>query len=559
MLRSIVSGVRSFGRKARTVFETTGTERTADPLEAHYDALENHYLNHGIYEDLRAAADEAPKDLIPLRSLRNPAHRVVEFYASKLEPGRWLDEIEFGEDANADALTDAIKRFWKWSNWEAEGRVATRQYAWAGDLFLKVSTKEDSAGAIRAVFIERLDPRHVRDFDKDERGFFTYLKVQTPKERRLEGDDGEFEDYTRTEIWDKERGDYRVFEHTTEDFGERDLAEPPTRLTAEPLIGDDGERLDAGYDFVPVVHVKLRDVGRERGLSAFGHALGGMRECDRLATKLHEMLFPENVWVLARNGMGPDGNPLPPINLQVDADANDGPPDGKGWARGYGRSGYSPDNTIRLGRDKVARLPTGGTLEPKIPNRDMGAPAAALAEQVKEVERELPETAYSRLRELELSGRAIRYMMADVYDRYNEAHQNLAAGMVRLHKMALTIGQAVGLPGFEVEVIGEYGEDGAAFEHTFESPDPFPRSRADELEEMGLEALALAGFKDLGPEPYRRALVDAGWSEADAKKEVDRVAEESELPQMQMPTFRAAGGLGTGTLEDVEPTRTGGG
>ena len=64
-----------------------------------------------------------------------------------------------------------------------------------------------------AVYYERLDPRNVKDFDTDERGILTYLRVCTPKTRRV---DDELEPYIQTEIWDKEMRTYRVFEHTRE-------------------------------------------------------------------------------------------------------------------------------------------------------------------------------------------------------------------------------------------------------------------------------------------------------------------------------------------------------
>lgn len=470
----------------------------------------------------------------------------MEFYASKLDPAGWLDDaISFGEaaKAKADNITAALRSVEQWSNWDQEGRIAVRGYAWSGDLFAKIATREKDGEAV-SVYRERIDPRHVKDFDKDERGHFTYLKVAVPKTRRLE--DGETEGYAQTEVWDKERGTYEVYERSEYSIDELGELVERVALSTTPVAGDfDGF---TGYDFVPVVHVKFRDIGADRGLSAFGHALGGIREADSIATALHDMLFPDEPVVLKRSGLDPMGNPLPPIQLEDNTSSSEASlSDGKGWARGYPSD--ASQGTVRLGKTSLVRLPSGGELDWKIPNRDLSVAAGALAEQVKELEREMPELAYSRLRELELSGRAIRYSMADVYDRHNEAHRNLAQGIVRLNQMALTIGQVVGLAGFEVEAIGEYGtpaEAGAAFEHSFEPGDPFPSSRADEAEADILEYGALEAAKALGSEHYRRALVKAGWSEADAKKEADKLEQESAIPPI------ATGGrLGFGTLEDT--------
>ena len=154
---------------------------------------------------------------------------------------------------------------------------------------MKVATKEDESGEARSVYRERIDPRYVKDFDTDERGYFTYLRVSTPKSRRI---DNETETYTQTEIWDKERARYFVYEH--DDNSGNSIEEMGEPVLEQSLTVDQSDAPDGftGYDFIPVVHAKFRDVGKERGLCAFGHALGPIREADRIATRLHEMLFP---------------------------------------------------------------------------------------------------------------------------------------------------------------------------------------------------------------------------------------------------------------------------
>jgi hypothetical protein len=515
--------VRSFIQSARrwgtTLFATTGVEKRADPLTAHYDKLERLYLNNGPYDDLANVNRESGynvEGLVGLRSLRNPANRVTEFYAAKLDPYSWLETVEYGDKATqGDNITLALRSVHRWSNWEREGRTSARQFSWAGDLFLKVATRHAENGDAVAVYKERLDPRNVKDFDTDERGILTYLRVSTPKTRRV---DDELEAYTQTEIWDKEMRSYRVFEHKEGEDPEQ-LSEPilTQSLSADGIGAPDGA---TGFDFIPVVHARFRDIGEPRGLSCFGHALGLIRECDRIATKLHEMLFPDVTWVLQRSGVGPDGNPLPPIELEDERGTNPlDLPDGKLWARGYDRTTYASKDAISVGRDRVVRLPAGGALEPKIPNRNFAPALEALAEQVKALEAELPETAYSKLRDLELSGRAIRYVLDDVYSRFGEAFTNLAQAVIRLEDMALSIGQAVGLDGFSVAEIGEYGETGEAFARTYPTPDPFPSSRLDDAEADLAEATALAAYKALGSEPYRRALEAAGWTKEEARAE----------------------------------------
>jgi hypothetical protein len=123
-----------------------------------------------------------------------------------------------------------------------------------------------------------------------------------------------------------------------------------------------------GFDFIPVVHIKFRDVGFDRGISSFGHAIANIRECDRLATKLNDMLFPEVHWTLERDGTGPDGNPLPPIELETE-EPEGSTNNGKGWARGYWKGEREADEgVVEVGRQRVTRLPAGGRLSPQIPD-----------------------------------------------------------------------------------------------------------------------------------------------------------------------------------------------
>ena len=81
--------------------------------------------------------------------------------------------------------------------------------------------------------------------------------------------------------------------------------------------------------------------------------------------------------------------------------------------------------------------------------------------------------------------------------------------------MALTVGQVVGLDGFSPQEIGEYGEDGAAFEHTYPTPDPFPASRQDDAEAEIAESQAFSAWQQIGGEPFKRYLTERGYSEGE--------------------------------------------
>jgi hypothetical protein len=92
--------------------------------------------------------------------------------------------------------------------------------------------------------------------------------------------------------------------------------------------------------------------------------------------------------------------------------------------------------------------------------------------------------------------------------------------------MALTVGQVVGLEGFSVADIGEYGTDGKAFEHSYPTPDPFPSSRQDEADAELAEAQGLQAYREIGGEPYKRALIGRGFSEGEAASEVAKAEQD---------------------------------
>jgi len=141
-----------------------------------------------------------------IRPLRNPAFRVVEFYAAKLWPGVLPDALPIVTEN--PAITKPIQQVWTWSNWGSEKQAAARWFACYGDMFVKVATRENEIGEPVRVFLQNLEPQYVTDFDADERGYLTYIRIDIPQQRR---DGDEVKAYTHTEVWTKE--EYRLWEH----------------------------------------------------------------------------------------------------------------------------------------------------------------------------------------------------------------------------------------------------------------------------------------------------------------------------------------------------------
>ena len=414
-----------------------------------YRILEAYYHSTGVYDDLaRMLADV---DLKSVRALRNPAHAVVEFYAATMFPGADLDEAMPIVTENPK-LPDAIRRIWDWSNMAANKQVLPRWESLYGDAFLKVATRsDDRTGQVRRVFQQPIKPEYVSEFETDERGFFTYVRLDIPKVRR-NGD--EFEPYTHTEVWDKPGDSFRVWEHDRGEDTPVSQLGTPTRETAITSFG---------FDFIPMAHAKFQDIGEGRGQSALMSGIEAIDEANRMATRLHQLLFRHNrpVWALEANAVDKDGLPLPPPLAR---------PDG------------SDGDVLELGDDQMIGLPGNAKLVPLIPDVRYEAMLEALNAHLERMAAyHFPELRYYEISDRDLSGRAIQFLLAGAVDRVREARGNLERAIVRANEMALTIAQIHNLPGFSATELSGTWESGA-FAHSIAERGVLPVNEVDEAE-----------------------------------------------------------------------------
>lgn len=480
-----------------------------------YRVMRALYDNNGLYEELMSTLRTQSIWTEARLPLRNPANRVAEFYAVKLWPGADLSEALpiVSDVANADSLKAAITAVWNWSNWAAQKQVAARWLAIYGDLFIQVVGRPPRQGIANdppRVYFNLLEPETVTAIDTDERGFLTYLRLDVPKIRRV-GDKEEA--YTRTEVWDKATGIQRAWEHTK---GARaDL----TQLGAPVL--NVGILAEYGIDFIPVVHAKFRDVGDQRGVSAYMHAFDKIMDVDRSATRLHQMLFRHNnvTWALHGHGKDVAGRPMP------------GPAVGDG-------------STITLGEERFLNLPGTSQLSPLVPNLNYEAQLHVLQDDLAELERDLPELAYYRLRDLggDLSGRAVRMLLGDAIDRVQEARGNAEAALIRADQMALTIagllGAFSGIP--DIGTLGTF-EDGA-LEHHFDKRDVIPSNGLEDAQTEQAEVAAKIAKLELGVSKLQ-ALIELGYDEVEAADMLAQSQAESQAGAEQFLTQMARGNV----------------
>lgn len=444
------------------VFGGQGQTQWASPRQFG-EMLRAYYLNNGLYDEVSRAMFEVQTWAPAMKPLRNPASRAVEFYVSTVWPGVLPSALPIVTDN--DAIVEPIHLVWQWSNLTEKKQLATRQFSINGECFMRVSTTPSA----NRVYLKLINPLDVTDYTLDERGFV--------KEIRIDVDLGTKSGRQRwhTEHWSETTG-YRRWEH---DKGDSESLE---------RLGDAAEVRSLatwGIDFVPFVAARFKDVGEPRGVGCFTMSLDKIDEANLMATRLHQLLFKHNKnhWVVSANQVDPTGRPIPAPRIGS-------------------TQGTEESDSITLGDDVIFRLPGNSTLQSMVPPINYEAALKILTDHLLEVERDMPELTYWRVREMgELSGKAIRLMLRDAEQKTVEARASLERALARANMMALTIGKFLGIEQFAA--VGEF--DKGELDHTFQERDVFPLSEAEVWEnvkmavEAGLplvSALKRNGFSD---------------------------------------------------------------
>jgi len=376
------------------------------------------YDYNNLYNALYALYnnDEAVIEDDTTRRLRTVVNRSVEFFASKMLPGKEIKVMAYiggelpteGEEQPNRPLIDAIDQVIKDSNIGNNKPAMIRGFALYGDSFIRV--RGDKVNT----YLEDISPFFVTDFDEDTRGFLTYLRIDIP----VLGDNDLPENYV--EVWDAETKTLEIWQGQT------------SRTTPVKQLGQPKEVTafsELGIDFIPVVHTKFKDNGDPRGQGCVYHALDKIYEANRVATRLHDLLFAfgEPVFVASANATDNQGRPLPAP--RVEAVATSAP------------SGLTGVVGELIGR--MIKLPGLTTLNSLIPNIDYADALLILNAQMEEIEKDLPELRWYSLSPTEQSassGTALKTLLGAAVDRATEARNNFMSSLSRAFEMAITIG-----------------------------------------------------------------------------------------------------------------------
>lgn len=432
------------------------------------------YDYNNLYEALYALYnnDDAIVPDDTTRRLRTVVNRSVEFYASKMLPGQ---EMKVVSD-NAEVQT-AIEQVIKDSNIANNKLPMVRGFSLYGDSFIRVRGDKEKT------YLEDISPFYVTDFSEDSRNFITYLRIDIPVL-----DDNDLP-ANYTEEWDADTQTFKSWQGQT------------TRTTPITELGSPKEIIafsELGIDFIPVVHTKFRDNGDPRGQGCVYHALDKIYEANRVATRLHDLLFAfgEPVFIASANSTDAQGRPLPPP--RVDTSASNSPVPS------------SPTVTGVLGQifGRMISLPGMSTINSLIPDVDYADALAILNAQMEELEKDLPELRWYALSPTEqsaMSGAALRTLLGAAVDRANEARNNFISSLSRAFEMALTIGIYNGV--FPAS-LGTF--DSGDFDHELQVDSAWGESVSDKAAVMA--ALTGAGV------PAKSAMLLAGFTSAQVEE-----------------------------------------
>jgi hypothetical protein len=177
-----------------------------------------------------------------------------------------------------------------------------------------------------------------------------------------------------------------------------------------------------GVDFIPITFSRFKDIGKKWGVSCVDHALAKIDEVNREFTNLAEKVFQNRAYWIVETGTDSDGLALPAPEFPTITD----------------------EQAKKMGNMVVVQVP-GANAKLAIPDYAWSEFLAIIKSQEEELQQDLPELRYYTIREQELSGIAVRTLLAGALDRAKEASENFIKSEVRAIAMALTMGRFYGI------------------------------------------------------------------------------------------------------------------
>lgn len=416
---------------------STGTPSLRGQPWALHALMRGMAMNSAVYESIAAGLPRYGLEGVALQGLRNPTNAVAQFYRATLWPGTIREDdaesalpLIMPERTTNDALRAAIHGVWRASNWNSLKDDVAYDNANLGEQVLKIVEGKPT----KPPYVQVIQPEFLTDLDVDGRRYLTYIRLDIP----ISSIDAESLGYRtadqyrtiwRTEIWDKRRSTYRVWVH-------QEGATTPDNELGTPLIDTELDQV-YGVDFIPFVHMMHeRSSASPRGIPATLRAFDKIVYLDVLATSLHQRLNNHNTdeKVLQSQLTGAMGEPLPPPML--------------------GDAGK-----VTVNGTTIWSLPSGWTMNNTASLIDFVSHAAEVVTTYESLKNtDLPELAWGLISESgnDVSGKALQYQLTAAKARCDQARGMAEDALIRATQMALSVGQAMEVAGFDAASIGTY-------------------------------------------------------------------------------------------------------
>lgn len=226
------------------------------------------YYQNTAFDDLKLWGDYKSRYKLyrHIRSIYNPAARLVDFYAGIVYPGQLTDDAESLPDGTPiaiplpqdtpPALIAALAQVWQWANWQMNKDLFVTYGAALGDVFVYVHDDLEAG----KVYPEIIWPGLITDLRLDTRGNVQMYQIEY--------------DYLEA---DGRRYKYKRIDNKDTISTFRD---------DQPFSYDDVPAVTANpYGFVPAVWCKHRDLGNDHGLPAMRN-IGKWDELNSLSSVL---------------------------------------------------------------------------------------------------------------------------------------------------------------------------------------------------------------------------------------------------------------------------------
>jgi hypothetical protein len=264
---------------------------------------------------------------------------------------------------------------------------------------------------------------------------------------------------------------------------------------------------------VPIVHAPFRAVDDDdRGEAAVWPVIEKLDEANKIATRLHQMLYRHNkpLWALVGTGRS-----------QANAGST---PRASFGGRNTGDA-VNVGGVVTLGDDATLELPPDWDIKPIVADLNYQAHLAALQAMQEEIGRDLPEESYYELRSLaNESGIALRYKLMPATDRLLEGRANIEAMLARANAMGLTLLREAKL----IEDVGSF--DAGDFWHTFQERDVIPLSQEEEARAELASGQAFGAWRQ-AQFPVTKSLERLGYTEEESLEVAGLMAGELEAEE----------------------------